>query len=275
MKAMTVYALLKKQISSVASGISDIEAEGSNLIFTLNDGSTITVDIPAPPGADVTDIEIDANNHLIFTFSDGDVKDAGEIPLDPRTDNIVPEEFVPLKSYRKGNMIMHDNKMYICNSVTPIAGTWDAISGAFDEVDISSAISTKISNVVPSGASGGMEPSSDAGKVMTWGEYGGWEVQEIPKELPVPGIADNGKIPTVVAGQYQLQTPSRGVEAVELTQAQYNELTPAEKMNGKLYFITDAINFDNGGTSSNILIPEDIANVVDSNSISAVGEVID
>lgn len=183
MKATTVYALLKKQISSVASGISDIEAEGSNLIFTLNDGTTITVDIPAPPGADVIDIEIDANNHLIFTFSDGDVKDAGEIPLDPRMDNIVPEEFSPSKSYIKDKMVMHDNKMYICNSVTPIAGTWDVIGGAFDEVDISSAISTKISNVVPSGTSGGLEPSSDAGKVMTWGEYGGWQVQEVPNNI--------------------------------------------------------------------------------------------
>ena len=39
---------------------------------------------------------------------------------------------------------------------------------------------------------------------------------------------------------------------VELTQAEYNALTPAEKMNGTMYFITDASGGGGGGSSSEI-----------------------
>lgn len=39
---------------------------------------------------------------------------------------------------------------------------------------------------------------------------------------------------------------------VELTQAEYNALTPAEKMNGTMYFITDASGGGGGGGSSEI-----------------------
>ena len=61
------YALLRKQIASAASGISDIKSEGNDLIFVLPDGREITVPIPATgvPHAEVRD------GALVLTLADG------------------------------------------------------------------------------------------------------------------------------------------------------------------------------------------------------------
>ena len=40
---LTTYALLRKQITSVASGISDVRAEGDELVFVLADGREVRV----------------------------------------------------------------------------------------------------------------------------------------------------------------------------------------------------------------------------------------
>ena len=44
---LTTYALLRKQISSLASGISDMRAEGDKLVFVLVDGREVRVAVPA------------------------------------------------------------------------------------------------------------------------------------------------------------------------------------------------------------------------------------
>ena len=61
------YALLRKQIASAASGISDIKSEGNDLIFILPDGREITVPMPATgvQGAEVRD------GALVLTLADG------------------------------------------------------------------------------------------------------------------------------------------------------------------------------------------------------------
>ena len=61
------YALLRKQIASAASGISDIKSEGNDLIFVLPDGREITVPMPATgvQGAEVR------NGALVLTLADG------------------------------------------------------------------------------------------------------------------------------------------------------------------------------------------------------------
>lgn len=61
------YALLRKQIASAASGISDIRSEGSNLIFVLPDGREITVPIPA---SGVSNAEV-RDGALVLTLADG------------------------------------------------------------------------------------------------------------------------------------------------------------------------------------------------------------
>ena len=44
---LTTYALLRKQIATAASGVSDVLAEGDELVFVLADGHEVRVAIPA------------------------------------------------------------------------------------------------------------------------------------------------------------------------------------------------------------------------------------
>lgn len=66
---------------TIIQGIAKIEADGLNLIFTMDSGEEATVTFPTPaPGVSVSGAEIRADNHLIVTLSDGTEVDAGEMP---------------------------------------------------------------------------------------------------------------------------------------------------------------------------------------------------
>lgn len=75
-------ALAKKFATKVAAGFSNVEVDGLDIIFTLNDGSQVTLTVPEPEnGVSVTDLDIDSNNNLICTLSDGSTVNAGELPM--------------------------------------------------------------------------------------------------------------------------------------------------------------------------------------------------
>lgn len=75
-------ALAKKFASQVAAGFSNVEVDGLNIIFTLNDGSHATVTVPEPAdGVSVVDLEIDNDGSLLCTMSDGSIIDAGGVPF--------------------------------------------------------------------------------------------------------------------------------------------------------------------------------------------------
>lgn len=75
-------ALAKKFATKVAAGFSSVEVDGMDIIFTLNDGSQVTLTVPEPEGGvSVTDLDIDNNNNLICTLSDGSTVNAGELPM--------------------------------------------------------------------------------------------------------------------------------------------------------------------------------------------------
>lgn len=77
---VTTYALLKKKMKSITSGISKIEIQGNTLIFTLNNGQIEKINVPVPKdGLSITGVNINNNNHLICTYSNGDTEDAGLI----------------------------------------------------------------------------------------------------------------------------------------------------------------------------------------------------
>ena len=81
MKAGTVYALLNKKIKGLTSGVKSATVTDTTITFTMNDGSTQTMTFPEPEdGISVASVDIDSNNHLICTMSDGTTMDAGEIP---------------------------------------------------------------------------------------------------------------------------------------------------------------------------------------------------
>ena len=63
---LTTYALLRKQIASVASGISDVRAEGDELVFVLVDGREVKVAIPA---TEIRDAVV-RDDTLVLTLAD-------------------------------------------------------------------------------------------------------------------------------------------------------------------------------------------------------------
>lgn len=78
---VVTYALLNKKIKGLASGVKSASVQGHSIIFELNDGSTQTMTFDQPAdGISITDVDINADKHLICTMSDGTTIDAGEIP---------------------------------------------------------------------------------------------------------------------------------------------------------------------------------------------------
>lgn len=81
---IVTYKLSQKYADKVAAGFSSVRVDGLNIIFTLNDGKTTTVTVPAPKdgekgetGVSITNVTLDKKSHLICTLSDGSTVDAG------------------------------------------------------------------------------------------------------------------------------------------------------------------------------------------------------
>ena len=78
---MVTYGILSKRINGILSGVKSTEIQGSSLIFNFTDGTSQTMTFPTPKdGVSITDVEVDANKHLIVTFSNNTTVDAGLIP---------------------------------------------------------------------------------------------------------------------------------------------------------------------------------------------------
>lgn len=82
LKADEVYGALMSEIAKVASGFDHAVRTGDNTfsIFFI-DGSKVDLTIPLPKdgedGLGIDNVEIDADKHLIVTFTDGTTHDAG------------------------------------------------------------------------------------------------------------------------------------------------------------------------------------------------------
>lgn len=62
-------------------GLTSITVSGTDIVLRRTDGSTAVVSVPEPEdGVSVTNMTIDADNHLICTMSDNSTIDAGVIP---------------------------------------------------------------------------------------------------------------------------------------------------------------------------------------------------
>lgn len=74
------YALLKKKISSAATGIESIEKDGHDIVFIMADGQEFRIEDDA--GRDITDIDIDNDRYIVVTFDDETtVKSNDPLPL--------------------------------------------------------------------------------------------------------------------------------------------------------------------------------------------------
>ena len=80
---ITTLSLAKKYANKVAAGFSSVQVDGSNLIFTLNDGTKATMTIPTPEngsdGISIVDVSIDIDGSLLCHMSDGSTINAGKI----------------------------------------------------------------------------------------------------------------------------------------------------------------------------------------------------
>ena len=78
---IVTYKLSQKYADKVAAGFSSVRVDGLDIIFTLNDGKTVTVTVPAPKdgqdGVSITNVSLNQQSHLICTLSDGTAIDAG------------------------------------------------------------------------------------------------------------------------------------------------------------------------------------------------------
>ena len=79
---VVLYSLLKKRINGLASGVSNVSVDGSNLNFEFLDGSSATMTFPTPKdGVSIVNTEINEEGHLIITLSDNNSIDAGFVPV--------------------------------------------------------------------------------------------------------------------------------------------------------------------------------------------------
>ena len=99
------YSLSKKIASSAVSGVSSMSVSGTTLNIDTNDGQRLQMVFPQPKdGLSVTDIDVNANNQIVFTMSDGTEFISGKIPTvkgdkgDPFTyDDFTEEQLDALK----------------------------------------------------------------------------------------------------------------------------------------------------------------------------------
>lgn len=78
---MISYSLCKKIAASAVSGVSSMSVDGTTLNIDTNDGQRLQMVFPVPKdGLSVTDIDVNANNQIVFTMSDGTEIISGKIP---------------------------------------------------------------------------------------------------------------------------------------------------------------------------------------------------
>ena len=135
MDGITAYALSKKVAASAVSGVQSMSVSGQTLTINTKDSGVLTMTFPVPKdGVSVTDIDVNANNQIVFTMSDGTEIISGKIPTvkgdkgDPfKYSDFTPEQLESLKG---------------ADGYTPIKGTdyWTES----DKAEIQSYIDTQI-----------------------------------------------------------------------------------------------------------------------------------
>ncbi len=78
---ITTYALSKKIAAHALSGVQSMSINGQTLTINTKDSGVLTMTFPTPKdGVSVTDIDVNANNQIVFTMSDSTEIISGKIP---------------------------------------------------------------------------------------------------------------------------------------------------------------------------------------------------
>ena len=111
------YALSKKIAARALSGVQSMSINGQTLIINTKDSGVLTMTFPTPKdGVSVTDIDVNANNQIVFTMSDGTEFISGKIPTvkgdkgDPfKYSDFTPEQLTALKGADGVSPIITEN----------------------------------------------------------------------------------------------------------------------------------------------------------------------
>lgn len=111
------YALSKKIAAHALSGVQSMSVSGQTLTINTKDGGVLTMTFPTPKdGVSVTDIDVNANNQIVFTMSDGSEFISGKIPTvkgdkgDPfKYSDFTPEQLTALKGADGVSPIITEN----------------------------------------------------------------------------------------------------------------------------------------------------------------------
>lgn len=75
------YALSKKIAEHAVSGVNSMSVKGQKLIINTKDSGVLEMVFPTPKdGVSVSNIDVNANNQIVFTMSDGTEIISGVIP---------------------------------------------------------------------------------------------------------------------------------------------------------------------------------------------------
>ena len=111
------YSLTKKIAASALSGVQSMSVSGQTLTINTKDSGVLTMTFPVPKdGLSVTDIDVNANNQIVFTMSDGTEFISGKIPTvkgdkgDPfKYSDFTPEQLTALKGADGVSPIITEN----------------------------------------------------------------------------------------------------------------------------------------------------------------------
>lgn len=151
--------------------------------------------------------------------------------------------------YNTGDIVMYELLMYKCLE-DGVYGTWDGTkwerttagaNGGGSDVEVTPSYNsgTKIAEI---------DVDGDTEEIYVPEMTGATSQADGTAGLPpAPEAGDEDKF---FRGDGTWAEVGGGADYVELTQAEYDALSPAEKMNGKMYFITDASGSGGSGGSS-------------------------
>lgn len=160
--------------------------------------------------------------------------------------------------YNTGDIVMYELLMYKCLE-DGVYGTWDGTkwerttagaNGGGSDVEVTPSYNsgTKIAEI---------DVDGDTEEIYVPEMTGASSSSDGTAGLPpAPETGDEDKF---LRGDGTWAEAGGGADYVELTQAEYDALSPAEKMNGKMYFITDASG--GGGGSGGSGGSEDISDM--------------
>ena len=111
------YALSKKITAHAVSGVQSMSVSGQTLTINTKDSGVLTMTFPTPKdGVSVMDIDVNANNQIVFTMSDGTEFISGKIPTikgDPGVDGYTPVKGTDYWTETDVSNIINECKSYI------------------------------------------------------------------------------------------------------------------------------------------------------------------